>query len=196
MISFIVSVYDRPLSLDVCLATLGIQKFKSDVTVCLNGLGENILAACSLVVGHHDVRLLETGKMGARDSYESAGMAAPHTTGEWLCFPSDDSLYVENFSGIMLETAARTGAELVYCDCVYKQGSVNGKWPAYTVLDVQPSMGRIDKTTFIVKKSLFCSLRYGFPPHARGYRDGALIEELMRAGVRHAKAPGVLVVHQ
>jgi hypothetical protein len=192
MISYIVSVYDRPLFLTACLGSLGVQSFQTETIVCANHVDENMLMACGLCCMDADVRIEHTGIAGAKNCYESASMVAPNAKADWLCFPSDDSLYVCQFSGIMLETAAKTGADLVYCDCVYRQDETAGRWPAYKVLTTEPRMGKIDKTCFILRRELF----NGFPPHPKGWSDGALIEQLVRDGVRHAKAPGVLVVHQ
>jgi hypothetical protein len=139
-----------------------------------------------------DAKVMNTGLMWAKNCYDSANIAAKSATGEWLCFPSDDSLYVCKFSEIMLEEAAKNNADLVYCDCVYRQDKAVGSWPNYQVLNTQPKMGRIDKTCFIVKRELFS----GFPPHPKGWQDGALIEQLVAQGVRHVKASGILVVHQ
>jgi hypothetical protein len=99
---------------------------------------------------------------------------------------------VADFQRIMIETAVRTQADLVYCDMVYKCGSEQNDWKPYSVLESEPRMGRIDKTNFIIRRELF----KGFPPHPRNWRDGALIEQVIRDGAKPAKAPGVLVLHQ
>lgn len=178
--------------LNACVASLAVQDFQTETIVCANHHDEGMLIACGLVCDGNDVPMRKTGLQGAVECYDSANMVAPTTKGEWLCFPSDDSLYVQGFSEVMVDTANRTRADLVYCDCIYRQEKTAGKWPAYTVLETQPRMGRIDKTCFIVRRELF----KGFPPHPKGWRDGALIEQLVGDDVRHAKAPGVLVVHQ
>ncbi len=201
MISFIVSVYDRPEFLNACLASLAVQDGDKQIAITLNGDKEQsrkIIEATK----QYNAFWSYTGLSGAKTCYEAAlmcietrgplGRPMNLIKGEWLCFPSDDSLYVCKFSEIMLRTAAETNADLIYCDCVYRQDQTIGKWPPYQVLDTQPCMGKIDKTCFILRRELF----KGFPPHPRGWSDGALIEQLVRDGVRHAKAPGVLVVHQ
>ncbi len=126
------------------------------------------------------------------DCYKSANLIAPKADGDWLCFPSDDSLYVADFQKIMIETAVRERADLVYCDMVYKCGSEKNGWKPYSVLNSEPRMGKIDKTNFIIRRELF----KGFPPHPRNWRDGALIEQVIRDGAKATKAPGILVVHQ
>ncbi len=191
MISYVVSVYDRPHLLNACLASLAIQAGDSETIVCANHTDRDMELACRLICDEYRAHLEPTGLAGATNPYESANMIL--TKGEWLCFPSDDSLYVCQFAEIMLRTAANTGADLVYCDCVYKGGETAApNWRPYTVLTTEPRMGKIDKTCFILRRELF----KGFPPHPKGWSDGALIEQLVRDGVRYAKAPGVLVVHQ
>jgi hypothetical protein len=58
-------------------------------------------------------------------------------------------------------------------------------------MNAQPRTCAIDKTNFLVKRTVF----KGFPPHESDWRDGALAEQLVAEGIRHGKAPGVLVVH-
>ncbi len=192
MISFIVSVYDRPEFLNACLASLNVQDGPYEILVCGNHKDENMLIACGLATMQYDLKVEPTGLAGCANCYESANMMAQKAKGDWLCFPSDDSLYVCKFSEIMLATAKQKNADLVYCDCVYRQDKTIGAWPAYQVLNTQPRMGQIDKTCFIVKRELF----HGFQPHPKGWSDGLFIESLVAQGVRHAKAPGVLLTHQ
>ena len=42
-----------------------------------------------------------------RTSYDSAEIACDWCNGDWLCFASDDSLYAQGFSEIMLHEAER-----------------------------------------------------------------------------------------
>lgn len=187
--------------LNACLASLAVQDGEHQLCVTLNGTEEQN-RAIRAATKERNVVWSMTGLSGAGNPYEAATMfietRGPYgkpmniVRGNWLCFPSDDSLYVQGFSRIMLETAERTGADLVYCDCVYKTGSEKNNWPPYSVLNVEPRMGKIDKTCFILRRELF----KGFPPHPKFWCDGALIEQLVLQGVRHAKAPGCLVVHQ
>ncbi len=189
LISYIVSFFERGASLDACLATLGTQSENTaDIVVCCNSVDDSVIAACKRVCDRHGAHMELTGHAGARNGYESANMVAGTAKGDYLCFPSDDSLYVQGFSSIMLGVQA----DLVYCDCVYRVGSEKSGWAPYSVLNTQPRIGRIDKTNFIVKRKLFS----GFPPHPRNWCDGALIDKLVAQGVTHEKAPGVLALHQ
>lgn len=189
-ITFIVSMYNRVASLNACLASIRATAPESEIIVCLNCTNEDITKATGLACIYHDAHLIETGMMGARGCYESAEMVSGGAEGEFLCFASDDSLYVQDFSRIMLDMAHSHEADLVYCDCIYRRDGLG--WPQYSVLNVEPRIGKIDKTCFILRADRF----NGFPPHEKDWRDGALIEQLIRDGVKYAKAPGALVVHQ
>jgi len=191
MISYIVSVYDRMDSLNACLESIAANPEMKEVFVCCNSTRPFDMALCSTATCRYHGKMERTG-FDADDCYKSANLVAPNADGDWLCFPSDDSLYVADFQRIMIETAVRTQADLVYCDMVYKCGSEQNDWKPYTVLDAMPRMGRIDKTNFIIRRELF----KGFPSHRRNWRDGALIEQVIRDGAKPAKAPGILVVHQ
>ncbi len=191
MISFIISVYDRTEMLRACLASLDVQDGNNQQIVCCNSCETHAIEKAKAVCGDN-ATLRTTGLVGARSCYESADWVKSEASNPWVCFPSDDSLYVQGFSRIMLQTANLHAADLVYCDCVYRQDKAAGNWPEYTTLETEPRMGKIDKTCFILRRELF----RGFPPHPKGWSDGALIEQLVAQGVRHAKAPGCLVVHQ
>ncbi len=194
-ISFIVSVLDRHDFLNACLASLYVQDGPKEVLVACNSQNTGVIQACEMAAFQYDWRVFHTGLQGAKTCYESANMLAAQAKGEWLCFPSDDSLYVCKFSQVMIDAALRANADLVYCDCVYRKGeTANPAWKDHAVLSTQPRTGKIDKTCFLVKRELF--LQIGFPKHPRGWSDGALIDMLVSQGVRHTKAPGVLSVHQ
>ena len=192
VISYIVSAYDRVDSLVACLASLDTQDGEKEVFVCDNGPGSiSLERGIPSVAIDYAVAYEWTGPT-CHSCYDSANKIAPLADGDWLCFPSDDSLYVADFQKIMIETAVRTQADLVYCDMVYKCGSEVNGWKPYTVLESEPRMGKIDKTNFIIRRELF----KGFPPHPKNWRDGALIEQAIRDGAKHAKAPGILCIHQ
>jgi len=195
MISFIVSVLDRHDFLNACLASLYVQDGPKEVLIACNSEKTGVIQACEMAAFQYDWRVHHTGLRGAKNCYQSANMLAEEAKGEWLCFPSDDSLYVCKFSEIMLAEAACSKADLIFCDCVYRKGeTANPAWLDYSVLTTQPRMGRIDKTCFIIKRDIFMGVK--FPVHPKGWSDGALIEHLMAQGVKYSKAPGVLSVHQ
>jgi GT2 family glycosyltransferase len=192
MISYILSSYARGAPMDACLASIAVQRYMTEVIVCCNCTDPAILKIIEGIAARYGHRTVATGHKGCANCYDSANMEAPQARGEWLCFPSDDSLYVADFSRIMVDTAERTDADIVYCDMVYRLGTEVNSWKPYSILESEPHMGKIDKTNFIVRRELF----KGFPDHPRNWCDGALIEQLIRDGARPVKAPGVLVIHQ
>ncbi len=191
MISYIVSVYDRWRLLNASLASIAANEADKEILVCCNCTDDAAIEDCRAVCERYGASYHLTG-FEADNCYDSANKVALLSNGDWLCFASDDSLYVADFQKVMIGTAVREKADLVYCDCVYKCGSEVNGWKPYSLLESEPRMGKIDKTNFIIRRELF----KGFPPHPRNWRDGALIEQVIRDGAKPAKAPGVLCIHQ
>jgi hypothetical protein len=91
----------------------------------------------------------------------------------------------------MLKAAREQNLDLVYADQIY-----NGRWESepYHLMGVQAKLNSIDKTGFLLKRSLFL----GFPDKGDGgscAADGLLIDRLVNQGIRHGYAPGILSVH-
>jgi glycosyltransferase involved in cell wall biosynthesis len=184
MISFIVSAYDRSDCLRCCLASLALQTKPYEILIACNSDTHEMYAAHLELAKYFEVMLFPT----TGGCYDASNEIAEHyAEGDWLAFPSDDSYYVPRFSEIMLATAEAAGWDFVYCDMVYDRHPEG----LYRVMNAQPRTCAIDKTNFLVKRAVF----KGFPPHESDWRDGALAEQLVAEGVRHGKAPGVLVVH-
>jgi hypothetical protein len=136
--------------------------------------------------------MINTGAMGATCPYSAAEMAVYECSGDWLCFPSDDSYYLPRFAEIMLRAARENSWDFVYCaGVVYSKPK-----PEYIpfVHEQEPRLHCIDKTAFIVKRSWFEEFP-GKVPHQPVSCDGHLIEELRKRGIRYGAAKGVLVVH-
>jgi len=102
----------------------------------------------------------------------------------------------------MLCEAERKGWELVYCDMLRNDDSIDGRkitgaqGDYYFKWDVAPHVGGIDKTGFLVRRDRFT----GFPKKNTDVpgpcaADGELVAALVKCGVRHGKAAGILVVH-
>jgi hypothetical protein len=137
-------------------------------------------------------RYVYTGGMGEpirSICYHSPSYTEPE--GDWLCFPSDDSYYVPRFAEFMLRAATENHWEFVYCNMVYDPRL---HVQHYGVLDQRPVIGGIDKTGFIVTRRAFDAVG-GWPPHPNDFRDGALAEKLVAAGIAHGKLPDVMVFH-
>jgi glycosyltransferase involved in cell wall biosynthesis len=189
-ISFIVSAFDRPEMLKCCLASLRVQTHRDiEIIVTDNSQDPDVRDMHYDTAYHFGAKYLATK---ASNPYHSAEMGAKIASGEYLCFPSDDSYYVPPFAAEMLKYGRFYDLDLVYCNLVY-----DGRWEGepYFVMDVEPRLNVIDKTNFIVRKSVFP----GFPDQPDApvafAADGMMIERLMKAGVSHRKHKGVMVVH-
>ncbi len=194
MISFIVSAAERPMMLACCLASLQVQKRDDklhEIIVCDNSEHGDMKRLSHFF----EVEYRHTYSNGMPFCYYSPAQILAH--GDWLCFPSDDSYYVPQFAEIMLKYAALNDWEFVYCDVLYDPRLAfccTGVPDKYSVMETRPSGGGIDKTCFLVTRRAFDQVG-GWPERADDWRDGALAEALVTAGIRHGKAPGVMVVH-
>lgn len=179
--SFIVSAFDRPGHLRCLLASLAIQNEPDFETIVTDN--SNNTRNASVVFDMRDPRFHHV-HTGMRNCYESANTGALLAQGEYLCFPSDDNYYVPAFLRLMLTQKT----DLVYCDMVYDPRMSR----EYKTIKVHPIEGKIDKGGFLVRRSKFRPFPWELSVQTA---DGLLIERLIEDGLSHAKAPGVLWVH-
>lgn len=183
--SFIVSAFDQPKHLLCLLASLAIQDEPNfEVIVTDNSLdGQNLEPVRTI----NDTRFYHA-YAAKRNCYESANFGAIHARGDYLCFPSCDNYYVPGFLRLMLEQKA----DLIYCNVLTDPRSRRGGITEYRVLDVKPKKSAIDKGGFLVRRSKFQPF-----PWERSLQsaDGMLIDTLVKSGISHAKAPGILWIH-
>jgi glycosyltransferase involved in cell wall biosynthesis len=180
--SFIVSAYDRPEALSGLLYSLRVQT-EPDFHVLVTDNAPNFHNRLAVQrLNDYRFRYCET-KMS--NCYASANMGAEMASGDYLCFPSDDDYYVPRFLELMLQP----GTELVYCDMLYDP-RLKG---VYAPVNVQPGLD-IDKGGFLIKSQHFQPFPWERPDGLR-LADHYLINDLVAAGLSHAKVPGVLWVH-
>ena len=185
-ISYIVSACCRPSHLACCLFSIKAQTHRDyEVIVTNNGQTHEERQATSEVVVSlydHRFRILE-GQWP--QCYYSSEDGARIAVGEYLCFPSDDSYYVPFFAERMLAS----NADIIASDQAYS--SIKNH-PAYYVMNTSPVIGGIDKTGFLVRRSLF----NGFPNKEIGETsDGEMIVSLVAAGATWLRINEVLSVH-
>ena len=187
MISFIVSLFDRQYYLPCLLASLVVQEPPWEIIVTDASPDPRLQAIHRDTVASFGARYLATPGL---DCYSAAEKAIPLATGTWLCFPNDDGYYVPGFAQTMRQAAQEHGWDLVYCDLVYDPRMAG----RYEVLRVEPRSMAIDKTCLMIRRSVMPA---EFPGKDVNWHfcDGWLVEQLVKAGVRHGKAPGVMVVH-
>ena len=183
-ITYIVSCINRPDHLACCLYSLKIQSDPLlEVIVVDNSLDQGMEKIVKMV----DDKRFRYYNPQAPNCYHSSNYGAKLANGQFLCFPSDDSYYVPLFGQIMYQFANITRTNLVYCDMLY-----DPRIPKrYAVVEVTPTLRHIDKTGFIIRKDYFTE----FPLDNAVVADGIMIENLVKKGIKHGKASGVLVVH-
>lgn len=195
-ITYIVSAYNRPLLLPVCLWSLASQTHRNiEVIVTDNASDDGIAKA------HRE----ETERIGvlsgisfkyirprASDCYRSAHKGVEIARGTWLCFPCDDTYYVPEFGQRMLSAAYSNFWDFLYCGKAVV-GADASSWSGYHVWNMAP--GRTIKSVLFVRASLF----HGFPGLPKGSApvgaDWYFSADMQRRGVRMGSVDEVLVVH-
>jgi hypothetical protein len=195
-LSYIVSAYDRPWDLNLCLLSLKLQAHQDfDVIVVDNGTDDMYYANEQSI---HRAGLTQTTchchtKM--EFCYPSSDFGANLSDAEWLAFPSDDSYFSKTFGEKMLAAGHKNNWDLVYCNAMFRRSVTDQLYDGtYQALVTEPRAGWFDKTIFIVRRSIF----KGFRAHERVFPIGAdsdLIEEYVRNGVAIGKVDEFLVVH-
>ncbi len=192
--TFIVSAFNRPTDLKLCLLSLVLQSrtdWSAIVTDNANSSTHRDLNEEAVRwVGDDRISYLYTGDR-ANNCYWSANLGAVEATGTWICTPSDDSYYSPRFLERMLRGTA-DDLDLIYCDMAW-----GGPALPYRILDVQPRCCEIDKTGFLVRREWFQKVGgFGQANEALpSVADGELVEKLVAAGARHGKVAELLATH-
>ncbi len=195
----IVTSYNRPNELEVCLRSLKNQRKSSnrndhqELLIIVTDNSENNKET------HEIVHKLNCGYVQTRatDCYTAAEMVIDLVTTDFICFPSDDNWYAPEFAYRLLLHADRYGCGFVYCDMLYDPryyGEWNGK---YNVVKCQPKTCFIDKGGFVIRTDLFKSLG-GFPNkpfNPKSEADGQLAELVVKCGAKVGYVEELLWFH-
>ena len=186
--TFIVSAFNRPVHLRLCLLSLVVQTRKDwSCIVTDNSKTERNRVAVN-EIGDSRIAYIPTGEF-CPSCYHSAEVGAVLATGEWLAFPSEDSYYCDDFLERMIEESS--DADFVHCDLLYDK-RLTGRRVA---MRSEPKNGFIDKTNWIVRRSKFI----GFPDKRDDGSpcpaDGQAVERMVALGRRTKHVPEILCVH-
>lgn len=199
-ISYIVSAYDRPDLLPICLWSIKAQTHPNfECLVTDNATDPAIAAKHEMAVTRLDdyrfgyVRTAD--KIQISDCYWSAEWAIEHRAkGNWLTFPCDDTFLVQEFGQRMLTAAVGRNLDFVYTRQVLI-GGLASLGSGYRIHENSP--GRIVKTCYLVRRSAFPGFRS--KPQiqgAWGQTDWMLGSDMIAAGAKCGGVEDILVVHQ
>ena len=199
-ITYIVSAYNRPLMLPVCLWSIKGQTHQNfEAIVTDNAVDEKIAAQHKqIVAGLHDKRfsyLRTAGKIKVSDCYWSAEYALKRARGSWLCFPCDDTYLVPGFAAQLLTAAMERSLDFVYSKKVIV-GPVAFGGVGYHVWDMDYVRLMTIKTSFIVRRSKFPG--FAAKPDKVACAIGAdsyLAVQMQQMGARIGGVDQVMVVH-
>lgn len=196
MISFIVAAHSRPMALMCVLASLCQQTRADWEAIVVDNAEVDAISDQHQDICVMDPRIrymrtteqtLVAGAIHGRSLYMAAEIGVDASSGEWLCFPNDDSYYCPWFAERMLRAADIHRWHLVYCDLV--AGGRQGHW----LLQASPRLCCIDKTNFVMRREWFKGFNHD--PEHYPQADGMLIEDLVRRGIAHGRVSEILVVH-
>ena len=196
-LSFIVCAFERPSRLRTCLASIADQTFTDWEAIVVDNSFDLQAAAKHREYAAMDPRIRYEyvgdrafdARIGIRSLYQASEIGVGMTTGEWLCFPNDDSYYAPWFAERLLNFAEPNELQFVYCDLVHGRPDI-----AHYALNCQPHACAIDKTNFLVRREWFPAEWPG-KIDVYGMADGVLVNELVARGIRHGKVGQLLVVH-
>jgi glycosyltransferase involved in cell wall biosynthesis len=200
-LSFVVVACSKPQSLRTCLSSL-VEQTKGDIEIIVVDNTPNEDSG-SIAFNR------EFCRMDSRIRYEWVAdrtvIDKPHirhkhclytateigvemATGEWLCFPNQDSYYAPVFVERMFQAADECFTEFCYCDIV-----LGGPGHGYFPLSTAPRNCAIDKTCYMLRREWFM----GFEGKHENYEleDGYFVERLIARGIKHRKCVQPLVVH-
>jgi GT2 family glycosyltransferase len=202
-ITYIVSAFNRPVMLPVCLWSIKGQSHSDFECIVTDNAESDALAKQQerMVKGLNDHRfryVRTANKTKVSDCYWSAEWANQHmASGRWLCFPCDDTYLVPEFAQRMLVAAAKENADYVFVKhIVASPEALGGPDTGYAVWSQR--LHRTAKTSFIVKRRVFDEVG-GF----QGKMDRAgtvnadyfFSSQMVKAGKKIAMVSECLVVH-
>ena len=143
----IVTSFERPDELEVCLGSLRNQrrssdrhsKFDIEIIVTDNTVAYFVRKDIERVCNDMWCDYVYTN---TTDCYTAAERVIDDAKGDFLCFPSDDNYYVPEFAYRMLKKADE-GYDFVYCDMLYDPRPQYRD--VYTVHSCSPKLCHIDK---------------------------------------------------
>lgn len=161
-ISYIVSLYNRPTLLPVCLASIASQTHQDyEVIVTDNTTDNKIARMHAAEVAHFNRKhkgkfhyIRTAGKIKVSDCYWSAEYGMKQAVGRWLVHPCEDNYYPPEWTQRMLMEAAGKNLDLVLCGismCGPEPCGSNMYFPIELGTEFMPGF----KPSFIVKRSRF-----------------------------------------
>jgi glycosyltransferase involved in cell wall biosynthesis len=163
-ISYIVSCYNRPELLPICLHSLKVQTHKNFEVIVTDNAKDSKVAnrhkqiVAELNQGDGRFRYLKTN---GKDCYWSAETGVKKARGNWYCFPCDDIYYVPQFGHKLLSAAVKNQWDFVTAGRVIIGPDACG-FDEYHVWRLGRPLFPTGKAEFLIKANRF----RGFPGKA------------------------------
>jgi glycosyltransferase involved in cell wall biosynthesis len=198
-ISYIVSCYNRPDLLPVCLYSLKVQTHKNfEVIVTDNAIDKKIAAKHKAVVaqvndGDGRFRYLKTN---GKDCYWSAETGVKQARGAWYCFPCDDVYYVPHFGQKLLGAAVSNQWQFVTAGKIIIGPDACG-FDGYNVWQLGRPLFPTGKVEFLIRADIFKGFPGKSPKSVSVNCDRVIGQQMMFSAqaVPHGVVDECLVVH-
>lgn len=197
-LSWIIGSFNRPGRMRTCLASIVDQEPYGDWEAIVTDNSDN--AECRAQIEElckldPRIRYEYTGerawdqRIGIRSLYTAAEIGFALSTGDYVCWPNDDSYFAPWFAKRLLDAADENNFDLVYCNFI------NGRHDIpYYPLSTAPVSCSIDKTCFMFRRQ-WMPAEWPGKITRYGIADGDLVVDMVRRGAFPGKVDLYLVMH-
>lgn len=199
-VTYIVSAYNRPLMLPVCLWSIRGQTHQNFELIVTDNAIDNGIAAQheAAVKAMHDPRfryVRTADKIKVSDCYYAAEWAiANMARGTWLCFPCDDTYLMPEFASRLLAAAFQHGWEFVYCKQVVV-GPVASGGAGYYLWNMDLVRMMTLKTSFLIRTTSFPGFAAKPNESLPAAADYYLGMQMQARGAKIGSVDQIMVVH-
>jgi hypothetical protein len=138
-----------------------------------------------MITGFEQVRLVETAERKDAFGHPWKDCGIQLARGDYLGITNDDNYYAPVYFEALLHVLTVQNVDLAYCDFVHS----HKQWRFF---EASPKKSKIDLGAWLVRSSAAKSTPwrdFGFAG------DGTFVEDMMAKGLRAAKVPACLFVH-
>jgi glycosyltransferase involved in cell wall biosynthesis len=182
-VSLICAAFNRPHVLPVLLHCLRAQTHQDWECLVMDESPDRINLPVVKSLNDYRIRHVACGRFNDWGQTVKR-MGAEMSRGDILGFPNDDAYYTPTYLERMAGTLRQEQLGLVSCDWLF---DIMG----YVPWNAQPVVGHIDIGGFLVTRDAMCLVPW---TGSHQTADGEWVQQLVAAGVRYGKAPGVLYV--
>lgn len=186
MLSFVSVAYQRPLLLRSLIASVLAQSYKEFEFLIIHDGADGAESSERVIKWFDDPRLRfhVTDQRFNDYGHSLREMSTEMCVGEFVGHTNDDNYYAPCYFERMMAPLLRGEADFAYCDMIHSHYN-------YALFPTAPRLNSIDAGGWIARKQ-FLPAKWA----DKGWcGDGHYVDQIIQAGARPVKVPGVLFVH-